>query len=288
MRIDTLSYNNVQTQGARRRSWLQQHSPQHLRECAALVLRALELRPAHTSHSTLVLGAGACTEVPLADLARRSDDVILADLDLLSMEKARAELASATMRKATRLVTGDLTGGISPALNRLLERQPWQELISQGAGAVFDAAAQCLDACPVADPPVIEGLYSGECGVVISSLTLTQLFSYPLLDLLDHIQQRAPAFVGEQERHYRYQEAAQSFRTRVIRAHLRLLRTLIDVGGLVVLLSDVRGFAFNSSDAEQDTAQRRTIPLVPRVFPDLVRDTFDVVEERRWEWITDL
>lgn len=288
MRIDSLSYNNVQTQGARRRAWLQQHSPQHLRECAALMLRALDLRPAHTSRATLVLGAGTCTEVPLSDLAHRSDEVMLADLDLLSMEQARAELPSAAMRNAVRLVACDLTGGISPTLNRLLERHNWRELASQGAGAVFDAAAQCLDACPIPDPPIIDGLYNGDCGVAISSLTLTQLFSYPLLDILDSIQRLTPALVGEQERHYRYQEAAQSFRVRVILAHLHLLRALIDVGGLVVLLCDVRGFAFTVSEAEHESEHRRTIPLVPRAFPELVRQTFDIIEERRWEWFTDL
>jgi hypothetical protein len=287
LRIDTLPYNNAQTQGAPRRAWLQQHSPHHLRECAALMLRALDLRPPHTSRSTLVLGAGACTEVPLADLARRSDEVLLADLDQPSMEQARSELAIPALRKRLRLLTCDLTGGVSAHLRRLLEQHPWSELVSQGASsprAVFDVTAQCLDDCSVPDPPVIDGLYRGDSGVVISSLALTQLFSYPLLDILDHVQRIAPSLVGEQERHHRYQEAAQSFRTRVILAHLHLLRDLVDTGGLVVLLCDVRGFAFTVSGAEH----RRAIPLVPRTFPELVRDTFDIVEERHWEWISDL
>jgi len=288
LRIDTLSSNNAQTQGARRRAWLQQHSPQHLHECAALTLRALDLRPPATSRGTLVLGAGACTEIPLADLARRSDDVILADLDLLSMEQARSELAFAAMRHAVRLLKCDLTGGISPALHRLLAQQRWSDLVSQGARAVFDAAAQCLDECAIPDPPVIDGLFPGDAGVVISSLTLTQLFSYPLLDIIDHVQQLDPALVGEQERHHRYQDAAQSFRTRVILAHLHLLRSLVDNGGLIVLLSDIRGFAFNVTGTDHDAEHRRTMPLVPRVFPERVRDTFAIVEERRWEWIADL
>ena len=70
MRIDTLTYNNVQMQGPKRRAWLREHSPQHLEQCAALMRHALQKRPESASHSTLVLGAGACTEVPLAELAR--------------------------------------------------------------------------------------------------------------------------------------------------------------------------------------------------------------------------
>jgi hypothetical protein len=288
LRIDSLSYNNAQTQGARRRAWLQQHSPRHLRECAALMLRALDLRPPHTSRSTLVLGAGACTEIPLAGLAHHSDEVLLADLDQPSMEQARSELASTALRKQIRLLRCDLTGGISANLSHLLERHPWRELVSHGARAVFDAAAQCLDDCAVPDPPAVDGLYSGDFGVVISSLILTQLFSYPLLDILDHVQRIAPSLVGEQERHHRYQQAAQSFRTRIILAHLHLLRDLVDTGGLVVLLCDVRGFAFNVSGTDHDAEHRRTIPLVPRAFPALVRRVFDIVEERHWEWISDL
>ena len=136
------------------------------------------------------------------------------------------------------------------------------------------------------DPPRIDDLGAGEFGLVASSLVLSQLFSYPLLDILDHIQRLAPALVGEQERHHRYQEAAQSFRVRVIQSHLHLLRELVDTGGLIVLLTDVRGFAFNTMGTDHE--HRRAIPLVPRVFSDLVRENFTVLEESHWEWITNL
>src|SRR6185312_2868700 len=117
---------------------------------------------------------------------------------------------------------------------------------------------------------------------------LSQLFSYPLLDMLDHIQHLAPAFLGEQERHHHYQEASQAFRTRIITAHLRLLHSLLDVDGLAVLLSDVRGFVFNVHGTDHDADHRRILPLVPRIFPELVRNTFMVKEEAQWEWLTDL
>jgi hypothetical protein len=283
VRIDTLTYNNIHTQGAQRRAWLQQHSPQHLEQSAALMLHALQLRPSSTSRSTLVLGAGASTEVPLADLARNSDEVVLADLDLASMQQGKDELSSPTLRKRVRLVECDISGGISVNLKRLIEQQPWEKLVSQGAKAVFDAAAYCLEQCPIPDPPEIAGLGTGEFGVVISSLILTQLFSYPLLDMLDHIQRLAPTYLGEQERHHHYQDAAQAFRVRVIQAHLHLLRELLDTGGIAVLLSDIRGFAF-----ERDVEHRRTIPLVPRKLPDLVRENFSVIGEAHWEWLSDL
>jgi hypothetical protein len=283
VRIDTLTYNNVHTQGAQRRAWLRQHSPQHLEQSAALMLHAFQLRPSSTSRSILVLGAGACTEVPLAELARDSDEVVLADLDLASMRQGRNELSSPALRKRVRLLECDISGGVSINLKRQIERQPWEKLVPQGARAVFDAAAHCLDVCPVPDPPEIEVLGTGEFGIVISSLILTQLFSYPLLDMLDHIQRIAPTDLGEQERHRRYQDAAQALRVRVIQAHLHLLRELLDMGGIAVLLSDIRGFAF-----EHDIEHRRTIPLVPRTLSDLVKENFSMIEGAHWEWLSDL
>ncbi len=288
MRIDTLTYNNVQTQGPKRRAWLREHSPQHLQQCAMLMLHALQKRPVSTSHSTLVLGAGSCTEVPLTGLARDSDEVVLADLDLASMRQGRDELTSVALRKRVRLLECDISGGVSASLNRLVEQQPWDKLVPQGAQAVFDAASRCLEQCPIPDPPEIEGLSTGEFGVVVSSLILSQLFSYPLLDILDHVQRIAPGFLGEQERHRHYQEAAQAFRVRIIKAHLHLLRELLDVGGLVVLLSDVRGFVFDVYGTGDDAEHRRTMPLVPRILPELVREDFAVIEEAHWEWLADL
>jgi hypothetical protein len=288
VRIDTLTYNNIQTQGAQRRAWLRQHSPQHLHHCTTLMLQALQKRQGSASRSTLVLGAGACTEIPLAELTRDSDEVVLADYDLASMRQGRDELTSATLRKRVRLLACDISGGISAALNRLIEQQPWDKLVHQGAKIVFDAAARCLEQCPVPDPPEIDDLHTGEFGIIISSLVLSQLFSYPLLDILDYVQRSAPSYLGEQERHHRYQEAAQAFRVRVIEAHLHLLRELVDVGGIVVLLSDVRGFVFADSDTENNAQQRRTLPIAPRGLTELVQESFTLLEERHWEWITDL
>lgn len=283
MRIDTLTVNNAQTQGARRREILSRQSPQHLENSTGLMLQALRQRPYSVSRSTLVLGAGACTEVPLAALAHHSDEVVLADLDLASMQQAVAELSALSLRKTVRLVTGDLSGGISSHLERLLARQHW----TAGEHAI-SAAALCLEECPVPDPPQIAGLAPGDFGVVISALVLSQLFSYPLLDVLDHVQRVSPRAVDELERHHRYQETAQAFRVRVIQAHLHLLRSLLEPGGLAVLLCDQRGFVFDTPNPELATEHRRAIPLVPHAFFNLIEQQFTLVEKRTWEWLTDM
>ena len=288
MRIDNLPYSNKQTQGAQRREWLRHHAPQHLASCSTCILHGLQRRPPSTAQNTLILGAGTCTEVPLTEVTRASDEVVLVDLDREAMRRAIAELATPSLRKRIRLAAYDISGGVSANLVQLMKQQHWQDLVAQGAIAVFDAAAQCLEQCPVPDPPQIPTLGEGEFGLVLSSLVLSQLLSYPILDLLDHVQQVAPNLLGEQERHRRYQEAAQTFRVRIINAHLHLLRYLLDKDGIVVLLSDIRGFAFSVYGTDHDATHRRSVPLVPRVFPELVRNNFSVLEETQWEWITDL
>jgi hypothetical protein len=288
MRIETLSHNNAQTQGEQRRAWLRANAPQHLEHCETLILRALKHRSPAVSQNTLVLGAGACTEVPLISLCRASDEVVLADLDLAALQRAGDDVTAPAYRRRMQLVECDISGGVSNRLARLLNKQPWDDLAKQGAKAVFDAAAQCLEACPIPDPPVLPALNPAGYGVVISSLVLSQLFSYPLLDMLDCVQRVAPALLEAQERHRRYQEMAQQFRIRVINAHLHLLRSLLDVGGMAILLSDVRGFAFTASGTNHDAQHRHVLPLVPRVFPELVDENFKVIEEAQWEWLSDL
>ncbi len=288
MRIDNLSFSNTQTQGAQRRAWLRLHAPQHLEQCSTLMLRAMRLRDEGAARCTVILGAGACTEIPLATLVRASEEVVLVDLDQAAMQRGRAELAAPALQHRVRLIQADISGGVSQHLARQIARHDWQHLVSQGAETVFDAAAACLDACTAPDPPVLPDIAEHDNGLVISSLVLSQLFSYPLLDLLDHLQHVGPHLSGEQERHRRYQEAAQAFRMRVIAAHLHLLHSLADHGGIIVLLSDVRGFAFNVHGTDHDATHRRWLPLVPRAFFDLLNATFTIVEEHQWEWISDL
>ena len=288
MRIETLPTNNLQMQGPQRRVWLKQHAPQHLEQCNALIVQALSQRDPASSRSALVLGAGACTEVPLSTLARSSEEVVLADFDLVSMQRGRAEMESPVLRRRLRFVQCDITGGVSSRLASLVRRQDWPALVARGGQAMFDASASCLEECHIPDPPEIHTLRQADFGLVISSLVLSQLFSYPLLDLLDHIQHVAPSILGEQERHHRYQEAAQAFRMRVIDAHLHFMRSLLDIGGIAVLLSDIRGFVFNVQGTDHDAHHRRYLPLVPRIFPEHVRDVFAVVEEAQWDWVTDL
>src|SRR5256886_9383967 len=106
----------MQTQGAQRRTLLRQQSPQHLEYCSSLILRAIRERHPGVSPNALVLGAGACTEIPLTELVRSSDEVVLADLDLASMRQGASELPTSALRKRVLLVQCDISGGVTEKL----------------------------------------------------------------------------------------------------------------------------------------------------------------------------
>ena len=289
MRIERLSAENSRTQGPGRRAWYAQHNPEHLRGVASVVERALAERGsagARAPGGAIVLGACACTEVPLERLARACAPVTLVDLDRSGMEQARRSLPHA-LRTRVELLRLDLTGGVSDTLAALLREPPWADLARLGAHAVVEAAARCLESCPVADPPMLAELRGRRFGLVLSSLALTQLFGLPLLDALDTIGQAAPEALSEASLSPDYQAAANQFRRRVALAHLDLLAALLAPAGAAALVSDLTGYLAPPTSAPP-SAPREALPVLPPEalnLPVELRARFAVRgAPHRWEW----
>jgi hypothetical protein len=209
------------------------------------------------------------------------------------MLRARDELPH-SLRFKVNVVAADITGGVSQALAAELGMQPWSDLVSLGGPsgrAPLDAAAICLDHCPVPDPAVFAELAQDGYDLVISSFVLTQLFSLPLLDVIDVLGLYAPDSVDLRDSYPRYREAAQRFRRRVALAHLSLIGALLAPGGAGLLLSDVRGYllpARKGLHAGAGAAPEALDVLPPDVLalPDDVAARF-VVNGRvhHWRWL---
>lgn len=290
MRIERLAEENRRTQGPRQRDMYRRASPGHLRALEQLIAAALAARGEGTPLAAALLGAGACTELPLERIARACETVALADLDAPGMGRARDELP-ASLRSHIALVPADLTGGISRALAELLRAQPWADLVALGGPEGFapiEAAAACLMRCPVAAPPRVPGLERGTYGLVVSSLTLTQLFSLPLLDVRDALALHAPAVADLRELSPRYTEAARDFRRRVALAHLDLMASLVAPGGIAVLISDVTGYLLPARAGPHQGEPEESYPVLPPEALDLDADVAArfacVGEPRRWRW----
>ena len=288
MRIARLAEENPRTQGPERRAWYRRHSPGHLRSVTALVADALAARAAGTPARAVVLGAGACTEAPLERLARACEHVLLVDIDVPGMARARDELP-ASLRGKVDLLQADITGGVSDALSGELRAQPWRDLARLGASAPLEAAATCLERCPVPDPPQVPGLIPQGYGLVFSDLVLTQLYSLPLLDVVDTLALYAPDAVDLRETHMRYRQAAQAFRRRIALAHRSLLAALLAPGGAAILATDRTGYLLPPKSGPHAHDSREALSVLPSdvlAIPDDLSARFQLVgSPRTWEWL---
>ena len=288
MRIARLAEENPRTQGPERRAWYRRHSPGHLRAVAALVEDALAARAAETPSQAVVLGAGACTEAPLERLARSCEHVLLVDIDVPGTARARDELP-ASLRGKVDLLQADIAGGVSDALAKELRAQPWRDLARLGSSAPLEAAATCLERCPVPDPPSLPGLIPQGYGLVFSDLVLTQLYSLPLLDVVDTLALYAPDAVDLRETNTRYRQAAQDFRRRIALAHLSLLAELLALGAAAVLASDRTGYLLPPKSGPHAHDPREALEVLPSdvlAIPDDLSACFQLVgSPRTWEWL---
>lgn len=294
MRIARLAAENPRTQGPERRAWYLRHSPEHLRAVAALVEEALAARGPAAPGTAVVLGAGACTEVPLERLARVCRSVLLVDIDVPGMLRARDGLP-ASLRSRVDVLQADLTGGVSEALAAELAAQPWPDLARLGRPpgmAAVDAAAACLERCPVPDPPAIAGLAPESYGLVFSTLVLTQLYSLPLLDVLDRLNYAAPQVADARETLPRYAEAAQAFRRRIVQAHLALLASLLAAEGAALLASDRVGTLLPPRKGPHAHEPREQLEVLPTAVLDVPGDLaarFTLPHApRTWQWTVNL
>jgi hypothetical protein len=287
MRIQRLALENQSMQGPAKRAWYQRNSPAHLEAIRALILEALAQQGPGQITRVAILGAGACTELPLEEVARQAEEVVLVDLDEYALQQARRQLPG-QLQGRVRLVIADITGGVSQNLEQKLMAQRWQALLAQGQAAVLEAAASCMERCEVPQPPELAELRPGRCNLVISSLVVTQLWSYPLLDLTDLFNTLHPALAGQQHQHPTLGPAIEGFKERVAQGHLRLLERLLRPGGTAVLIAEDEGRLVPQTSREAQGLEA-PLPLLPMNFSELVEVVFSpVFAPRGWEWVSDL
>jgi hypothetical protein len=294
VRIERLSVDNQRTQGAERRNWYRKYSAKHLKQIEQALLAALDARGPATPDAAVVLGAGACTELPLEQLARACSPLTLADLDTEGMLRARAELPE-RLRAHVRTVSVDLTGGVSGALQDALRGQPWPDLRALGGGgrgaSILSAIADCLERVPVAQPPDpwALGLKPQGFGLVVSSLTLTQLYSLPLLDALDTLLAYAPDLADDRAAHPGYLAAERDFQRRVVAGHLALIEQLLAPEGVALLITDRVGYLLAPQRGPHGDEGRETLEVLPAEvlrLPDDLAARFTLVGPlRQWMWM---
>ena len=287
MRIDSLTAENKISQGKKQREWLKRRSPQHLIEVEKLLTDCVAMTKHGGPPDMVILGAGACTEIPLQKMAQLCRKVTLVDLDTDGLKTAIAEVA-APLRKRIHIARADITGGVSKTLEEILNVVDWRALNDATDNEVAHITAQALDSVPVPAAPRIAGI--APAAIVVSALVLTQLFSLPLQDVLQKVALVRAGMhitIGDNTEYIR---AANVFRRKITLAHLHLLQTCMTSNGAAALISDFAG-QITRADFTPDTTlpELRILPAAALSIPSDLEKQFYLPEQiRHWQWINKL
>lgn len=253
----------------------------HVENSRRRILEAAALSQGHAT--ALVLGAGNCTEIPLEELAKTFDEVVLVDLDDASMSAAAEDLPDELIPKV-RLQVADVTRFAAPLMRRLLAAVDQSETVDQA----FEKINETLSGLGADDtPPKLPA-----ADLVISSLVLSELHRYPLNYaarlVRDKFGKRLSSWQGYESFRARLQQLA-------LRDHAGLLAGSFRRGGAVYFADTItRGPVYARITPEQ---RRETLVAMSPELARLgffghvsgdqeLRDTFSAAFEKlrqRWD-----
>ena len=190
--------------------------------------------------TALVLGAGKCREIPLEELARKFDRVVLVDLDAPSMRDAVATLPE-PLRPKVEIRVSDVTSFAQPlmeATSRIVERAQSADEAFTELGSLYREIATLgrFPELPRAD-------------LVISSLVLSELARYPSTYTAQLVKEKFDADLSEWSG---YGELWRNLRTFASKDHAEMLARLSPPGGVIYFADTVaRGPDVGKVDREQ-------------------------------------
>ena len=190
--------------------------------------------------TALVLGAGKCREIPLEELARQFDRVVLVDLDGPSMRDAVATLPE-PLRPKVEIRVSDVTSFAQPlmeATSRIVERAQSADEAFTELGSLYReiATLRRLPELPRAD-------------LVISSLVLSELARYPSTYTAQLVKEKFDANLSEWSG---YGELWRNLRSFASTDHAEILAGLSRPGGIIYFADTVaRGPDVSKADREE-------------------------------------
>lgn len=222
----------------------------HLTTSRERILQAADL--ADGTDTATVLGAGLGMEIPLAELARRFERLILVDLDGRSMLQGLRQVPS-ELRAKVDLKVMDVTSFAGP----LIERIEQAVEMSSTSEEAFERFGVILDGLGAGDRPSLP-----ESDFVVSSLLLSEIPRYPFSYAAQAIKTRYGVTLQTWDR------SDQFFRRLVeisIEDHVQLLAELVSPGGVVYFSDTIaRGLA----NKAQTEAVRRAVEA--QAAPELI------------------
>ncbi len=223
----------------------------------------------------IVLGGGACSEIPLAELAARFAHVTLNDIEREPLERAMGQLAPADRAKVD-LQIADLSGTIGPVLDRL------NEAIAAAVGA-DEAIAHMAQV--VAEQAAVGMHIDGHYDLVIASCLLSQL-DFWLVHRSEEVFARRFGDDRQRLREARDWLAALADLNRRLQARfIDDLAELVADGGRIYLSESVQMCFIELAPDGRWQTEGTWRMLESKDLGAQVPDRLAIVEEGRWEWV---
>ncbi len=257
----------------------------HIRASHELIARALALAPRARA---VVLGCGACGELPLPSLAQGCQQVDFVDLDVERLAKAKrrwaAQVRMSTGRPSARrlgaaaaFVPADLTGLVAPLARRA-------EALAREAAGEDDCLRALARLLSGATPAFWRPPHGEPYGLVICSLLLTQLQGAVRGGVERAFLHRFPRQAARLAADSGWRDAAWAFARRLEDGWIEHLAAL-GTPGAVVYLADTVYVGW--LDEEQGRLTTRGFWVATRTsrLADYLRPWEPPLAEEHWRWL---
>jgi hypothetical protein len=226
---------------------------------------------------TLVLGAGACAEIPLAELAARFERVVLCDVDAAAMQQGVAEAKlDAEQRAQIELKTFDLTGLTESLLTEIETLLPQCD----EAAALIERMAAALDAA-TPEPLPIERRFE----LIVASCVLSQLHFGLTHGAAALFLRRFPEQTAALQQSSRWTTALEGIARRMEAALLSEMLRLVTDQGQVYLSESVQMCFLQTHPSGQWQTEGTYRMLRTTDLADYLDARSNVIARERWEWI---
>jgi hypothetical protein len=274
------------TQDQSRRYRLPVVPDEQVAKSRGMILAAASAAPAGAA---IVLGAGRCSEIPLAELARRFQRLVVNDIEPLPAEDL-AQQAGLNAAEAAKIVwhVADLTG-----MTRPLE-QAWEQVLAnqQDPATAAEAIHQVIKTT-VPEPVILEPAVSGsvqpaqQFELVVASCILSQLHNASLKLALRLFGERFP---DKAEWFRTSRQTATAFYNLAREMEARFIDWLAEItapGGRIFLSESVQMCFIEPDGADYWSTEgtlrmTRTTSLADYLDPRFTIEKFD-----RWNWVAD-
>lgn len=246
----------------------------HRDQSRRMILRAAEsVAPGRAA----VLGAGACEEIPLAELAERFSQVTLNDFVAEPIEQALGALALPPASWAKLNVqVADLTGITEPTLDRIEAALA----VAGDVASAIDAMGQVLDEAEAGPWPI-----AGRFDLVVASCVIGQLHVALTHEAAARFEARFPGRAESLRQSDAWEVALDRIARRMEDTFVADLALLVASGGLVYL-SESAQMCYIELTADRRWKTEGTWRMLrTKDLADYVRDRFAIVERDRWEWV---